>query len=148
MIRTRISALFFAIAFLGTLSAAGAAGPEQLKVINMTQDRAWITLYADVGAFGWAQHHFATPAYSTYGNPWIYTRGSKDPNGPWKVRMEVTAADGKKSDLFTTMWYDGSQHRYNAPGDPSTYLFVCKKGGDFYWSFQSNCSDRENTAGI
>jgi hypothetical protein len=148
MIRTRIAALLFALAFLGTIATASAAGPEQLKVNNMTQTKAWITLYADVGAFGWAQHHFATPAYTTYGSPWVYTRGSKDPNGPWKVRAEVTNSAGKKYDIFTTMWYDGSQHRFNAPGDPSTYLFVCEKNNEFYWSFQSNCAGNENTKGI
>jgi hypothetical protein len=147
MIRTRISALFFALAFFGTLTAA-AAGAEQLRVIDATGSQAWITLYADVGAFGWTKSRFADPGYASDLRPWVYERGAKDQNGPWKVRMEVTSPNGKIYDVFTTMWYDGSQRRFNAAGDPNSYLFVCEKAGEFYWSFQRNCSGNENSAGI
>ena len=144
----RLPALLASLALFGTLCMASAnAATENVKVINMTQTPAWITLYADVGAFGWAQHHFAKPEYSRYGAPWVYARGSKDPNGPWKVRFELTK-NGRKYDLFTTFWYDGAQHRDNVSGDPNSYLYVCEDGGGFYWSHLKNCNDHANTPGI
>jgi hypothetical protein len=148
MNRTRFVALFAAIAFMTTPVVTSAKVVEQLQVINTTQTRAWVTLYADFGPLGWTKLQSAGPGYSSHGQPWVYPRGWHDGNGPWKVRMEVTSPNGRRYDLFTTMWYDGSQHRFNNPGDPSTYLFVCEKASEFYWSFQSNCAGNANTAGI
>jgi hypothetical protein len=145
MIRTRIAALLFALAFFGTLTV-GAAKAEDIRVINTTATPVWVTLYADVGALGWTKSRFAKPGDSIKGSPWVYTRGSKESNGPWKLRFEVNSPNGKHYDLFTTMWYDGAQHRFTS--GPDSNLFVCEKDGVYHWSLRSNCSGQDNSPGI
>jgi hypothetical protein len=149
MIRTRISALLLSLAFFATVVAAlgATAKAEEIRVVNTTPIGAWITLYADVGAFGWAQHKLSRPGMVEMGRPWVYSRNGKDDNGPWKIRLEVTSK-GTRYDQFTTVWFDGSQRRNNVAGDPNTYLFVCEDAKGYFWSFKSNCSTHENTAGI
>ena len=147
MNRTRIVALFFAMAFFATLTVTSARA-EDIYVINKTATPVWVTLYADVGAFGWAQHKLSRAGLAWYRHPWVYNRNGKDPNGPWKVRFEVTSPSGKRYDLFTTTWFDGNQRRFNATGDPNTYLYVCEENGVFHWSHNPNCSGQDNTGGI
>ena len=132
------AALLIGAAFAMTAGSALANVHATTRVENKTTAKVWITLYADVGAFGWAIEQGCRPAFAQPG--WTCTTHTKD--GPWRLRAEVEE-NGKRHDFITNYWYGGAQHKYT-PG-PDSWFFICKDTGGYYWSYAANCSTHNNS---
>ncbi len=141
MNRLRAAALTLSLAILAGVAFAvpARAADEHTFVTNQTGTPVWVTQYADVGAFGWADNHFCRPGMVHPGSRWTCLRGSKDKNGPWRLRMEVDK-NGRHYDLITNYWYDGHQHNFNVAGDPNSRFYICEDAKGFFWSYSHNCA--------
>lgn len=141
MLRSRITAWGLACAVALAAFAASVpayAADEYTVVVNTTNVPAWITQYADIGAAGWAINSQCQPGWAHPHSEWRCKRWSTNKNGPWRLRMEVDAA-GTRFDRITNYWYDGAQHNFNVPGDPTSRFFICRDAGGFYWSYSHDC---------
>jgi hypothetical protein len=138
MKKALVAAALLCATLVSTVVPASANLHATTVVRNMTPDKVWVTLYADVGAFGWAIESGCRPGFAA--SEWRCTTHTD--NGPWRLRAEVDAG-GKRYDFITNYWYDGAQRRYTSGADSSFY--ICKDAGGFYWSYTANCSLHNNS---
>ena len=145
MIRKYFVASLFWLALCAGLTALPAVpgSAETLVVHNTTKVRAWITLYRDAGISGWSIFYGPKPQFVEPGGWFSYNRGHSESNGPWRLRFEANS-NGKHYDTFTTFWYDGSQHKYNKPGDPNSAFFICENAGGMFWSISPKCDQQSS----
>lgn len=139
MIRTRITALVVALALFGALafSIAAPAQAEDTVVTNKTATPVWITLYADVNAFGWAITLNCRPNMAgANGGQWKCHRETINKDGPWKLRFEVDA-NGRRYDESTAFWFDGRQKQFTHDGNSN--FFVCSDAKGYYWTYAQDC---------
>lgn len=138
MKRFLTAALLLGATFALTVGPARANVHATTVVENQTGVKVWVTLYADVGVFGWAIEQHCRPGYAA--SRWSCTTGTKD--GPWRLRAEVDE-NGKRHDFITNYWYSGAQRKYT-PGLDSVF-YVCKDPRGFYWSYTANCTLHNNS---
>ncbi len=138
MIRSRFTALVTALALIAALGASlvAPAHAEDIKVYNRTQTPVWITLYADVNAFGWAIVEACRPHMVYFGGSFTCHRQTIYKNGPWKLRYEVTA-NGRMNDESTPFWFDGRQRQFSNDGNDNFY--VCSDSRGYFWTYKSDC---------
>jgi hypothetical protein len=138
MKKALVAAALLCATLVSTSVPASANLHATTVVHNMTPDKVWVTLYADVGAFGWAIESGCKPWFA--GPEWRCTTHTK--NGPWRLRAEVDAG-GKHYDFITNYWYDGAQRQYTPGAD--SYFYICKDSGGFYWSYTAGCRLHNNS---